>query len=107
MDVIFKDDALKELYETGAIKDRRYKKLARDKKFIRSYIQAVDIMLSAKDTSELTIYSHLHYEKLRHRSESSIRIQNNRVERLLFTEHDGGVEVQLIEIDSSHYGNKR
>lgn len=39
--------------------------------------------------------------------ESSVRIDNGRVERLLFTEHEYGIEVRLIEIDSSHYGNKR
>lgn len=27
--------------------------------------------------------------------------------KLLFTEHEGGIEVRLIEIDSNHYGNKR
>lgn len=31
MDVIFIDDALKELYESGVTKDSKYKKLARDR----------------------------------------------------------------------------
>ena len=29
------------------------------------------------------------------------------VERLLFRETDDGIEVELIEIDSTHYGNKK
>lgn len=107
MDVIFIDDALKELYESGVTKDSKYKKLARDRQFIKAYINVIDVMLATENSSQLAIYSYLHYEKLKHRPESSVRIQNRRVERLLFTEHENGIEVQLIEIDSNHYGNKR
>ena len=57
--------------------------------------------------ADLSNYSYLHYERLRHRPESSVRIDNGRVERLIFTEHEEGIEVRLIEIDSTHYGNKR
>lgn len=107
MDVIFIDDALKELYETGTTKDSKYKKLARNRQFIEAYIQVIDLMLASENAAELAIHSFLHYEKLKYRPESSVRIQNRRVERLLFTEHEGGIEVRLIEIDSNHYGNKR
>lgn len=51
--------------------------------------------------------SFLHYEKLANDPRSSIRIVNGMVERLLFTETEDGVEVELIEIDSTHYGNKK
>jgi len=107
MNVIFTDDALKELYETGRTKDSRYKKLCRDRRFINAYIQVVDLFLATEAASGLKIYSYLHYEQLKYRPESSVRIIPNRVERLLFTEHDDGVEVRLIEINSTHYGNKR
>jgi len=107
MDVIFIDDALKELYETGTTKDSKYKKLARNRQFIDAYIQVIDLMLATENVMGLALYSYLHYEKLKYRPESSVRIQNRRVERLLFTEHEGGIEVRLIEIDSNHYGNKR
>lgn len=107
MDVIFIDDTLQELYETGKTKDSRYKKLCRDKGFVEDYIGVVDLMFSVDNVSDLKAYSFLHYEKLRHRPESSVRIDNGRVERLLFTEHEDGVEIRLIEIDSTHYGNKR
>lgn len=107
MNVIFIDNALKELYESGSTKGSKYKKLARDSQFVDAYIQVIDLMLAAGNVKELTLYSFLHYEKLKHRPESSVRIQNRKIERLIFTEHEGGVEVQLIEIDSDHYGNKR
>lgn len=29
------------------------------------------------------------------------------IERLLFAAINGGVEIELIEIDSTHYGNKK
>lgn len=107
MNVIFTDEALKELYETGSTKDSKYKRLARNRQFIEAYIQVIDLMLATEKASELAIYSFLHYEKLKHRPESSVRIQNRRVERLLFSEHEDGIEIRLIEIDLNHYGNKR
>lgn len=107
MNVVFSDDALEELYRSGATKDSKYKKLSRDRRFMEAYVQVVNIMLSAPTANDLRTYSYLHYEQLRHRPESSVRIMNGRVERLLFTEHDGGIEVKLIEINKDHYGNKR
>lgn len=107
MNVIFADEALKELYETGSTKDSKYKKLARSRQFVEAYIQVVDLMLAIEKAADLAMYSYLHYEKLRHRPESSVRIQNRRVERLLFMEQEDGIEVRLINIDTNHYGNKR
>ena len=107
MNVIFLDDSLKELYETGITKDSRYKKLCRSKKFVADYTDVIDLMISADTTAVLKNYSYLHYEKLKHRPESSVRIDNRRVERLLFTEHAEGIEVRLIEIDTNHYGKKK
>lgn len=107
MNVVFKDNALEELYSTGKTKDSRYKKLCRNKRFVEDYIGVIDLMLSVETVEDLKTYSYLHYEKLKYRIESSVRIDNGRVERLLFTEHKDGIEVQLIEIDSTHYGNKR
>lgn len=106
MNVIFTDKALQELYETGKTKDSRYKKLCRSKAFVEDYIGVVDVMFSVDKADDLRNYSYLHYEKLKYRMESSVRIDNGRVERLLFTEHEDGIEIRLIEIDTTHYGNK-
>ena len=38
---------------------------------------------------------------------SSVRLVNGMVERLLFTETEDGIEIELVEIDSTHYGNKK
>lgn len=107
MDVLFEDDALKELYEHQQTSDRKYKKLVRNKGFVYAYVQIINVMRAADKTSDLRTFSFLHYERLKHRHESSVRIQNGRVERLIFTEHNDGIEIRLIEIDSNHYGNKR
>ena len=58
----------------------------------------------------MRIFAFLHYEKLRYQRDepkSSVRLVNGMVERLLFVETDDGIEVELIEIDSTHYGNKK
>lgn len=46
MNVIFIDNALQELYETGKTKDSRYKKLCRNKSFVGDYIGVIDLMVS-------------------------------------------------------------
>lgn len=110
MNVIFKDVALSELYETGKTDDRKYKKLCKNKKLVAGYQRAVSIMYSIDSTEELKYFSFLHYEKLKYRKEdpqSSVRLVNGMIERLLFTETNDGIEVELLEIDSTHYGNKK
>ena len=109
MKVKFKDEALLELYETGKTKDKRYKGLCKNKKFVEGYTRVVKTMSGVDSTDELRFFSFLHYEKLKYQIEplSSVRIVNGMVERLLFTETDDGIEVELIEIDSTHYGNKK
>lgn len=106
MEVVFVDDALRELYEIGQTADKRYRKYARDRAFVRSYVEVLDTMRGVEHVSQLKSYSFLHYEKLRYRPESSVRIKNGRIERLIFTEHEEGIEIRLIEIDNTHYGNK-
>lgn len=106
MKVIFKDEALAELYETRKTNDRKYKRLCKDKKLVDGYIRAVGIMRQTETTRELREYSFLHYEKLAHDPRSSVRIVNGKIERLLFTETEDGIEVELLEIDGTHYGNK-
>ena len=106
MNVLFEDEALEELYLTGKSSDKKYKKLSRDKKLVDGFIRAVGVMYGVDNVDELENYSYLHYEKLKYRDESSVRIVNGRVERLIFAERDNGIEVLLIEIDDTHYGNK-
>lgn len=108
--IIFKEEALEELYRTGKTKDRKYKYLCRNKKLIEGYQRAVSVMYAVETTNDLRDFTFLHYEKLKHQGSnprSSVRLVNGMVERLIFTETEDGIEVQLIEIDSTHYGNKK
>ncbi len=108
MNVIFKEAALEELYLKGDTKDRKYRILCRNKKLVEGYRRAVQLLKDVRIVNDLKIFSILHYEKLKYRKEpmSSVRILNGSIERLLFTETKDGIEVELIEIDSTHYGNK-
>ncbi len=110
MKVFFADGALRELYELGKTKDRKYKTICRNKKLVEGYQRAVSIMYDVESTDDLKPFSFLHYEKLKYQGDlakSSLRLANGMVERLIFTETDDGIEVELIEIDNTHYGNKK
>lgn len=110
MKVIFRDIALSELYETGKTKDRKYKQICKNKKLVDGYVRVVNIMYDVDSTEDLKPFSFLHYEKLKYQHvepKSSVRLVNGMVERLLFVETDDGIEVELLEIDSTHYGNKK
>ncbi len=106
MNVIFLDKALEELSRKGTTTNKKYKKLCRNKKLIEGFIQTVKIMIKVERTEELRKYSFLHYERLKNDKRSSIRIKNGSIERLLFYETKNGIEVELIEIDDTHYGKK-
>lgn len=109
MEVHFKEKALEELYFTGKTKDSKYKKLCKDQRLVRGYIKAVKILYDAPTISKLATISYLHYEKLKYQKtpRSSIRIVNGQIERLIFTENLNGVEIELLEINQTHYDNKK
>lgn len=109
MNVTFADPALAELYETGKTNGSRYKKLMRNAALVRGYQRAVTVMYDMETTDDLRRFSFLHYERLKYKmpSMSSVRIVNGRIERLLFTETEDGISVELIEINDTHYGNKK
>lgn len=108
MKVVILDSDLKELINTK--KNRRYRKIERSKDLFRGLMKAFRALQNAEHVSKLPDFSFLHYEKLKHsayRGKSSVRIANGAVERLIFTEHEDGIEVHIIELDDTHYGNKK
>ena len=100
------DEDLRELILEG-VNAGKYKRLSRDKKFVKKLVDIYNLMCSVEHVSKLKDYSFLHYEQLKHVSLSSVRIFNNRVERLLFKEIESGLEITLIELNEDHYGNKK
>ena len=107
LNIIFKDESLEEIYQYGTTKDKRYRKLCRNNSFVMAFQRVIRTMEGVENTSKLSDFSYLHYEKLKHRGQSSVRIKNDMVERLLFTETEDGLEIELIEIDRNHYGKKK
>lgn len=101
------DEDLRELILTGKNGKGKYKMLARDKKFVTKLTEIYRLMCAQEHVSKLKQFSFLHYEQLKHVSLSSVRIINGRVERLLFTETEDGIQISLIEINENHYGNKK
>ncbi len=97
---------LEELYLTG--ESKIYKEVAKTPELLKGYTRAIDALVQAVDSEQLKQFSFLHYEKLKYQFSglSSVRLSNRYVHRLLFTELEDGIEVQLITIDNTHYGNK-
>ena len=105
MDVWMNQDLL-ELYQSG--KSKRYKEVERNRELLDGFTRAVNTMMMVNSVSELSGFSYLHYEQLKYQwpGYSSVRLSNRHIHRLIFTETADGLEVKLIEIDDSHYGNK-
>ena len=101
------DEDLKELIETG--KNKKYKKIARVKVLMDGLAKVYRILDQAPNVSLLNQFSFLKYEKLKYEYSgcSSVRIANGHVERLIFTENEGGITIKLLKLDDSHYGNKK
>lgn len=105
MQIIFEDENLQELISTG--RNRKYQKYSRDRYFMQRLIKAFSIMVAAGSTRELGCHSFLHYEQLRHLSLSSIRIANSYPERIIFRETDSGIVITILEMNTTHYKNKK
>jgi len=101
------EDDLKELMETGT--NRRYKNIVLNKELFDGFHRAVDNMKAAENVEALKNISFLHYEKLKYELSglSSVRLSNRYVHRLIFEEKDDLITLKLIEIDDTHYGNKK
>lgn len=84
IEVLFADEALEELYETDKTKDRKYKSICRKPKLVEAYIKVVNKMKASNNVSDLSMYSSLHYEKLKYEysGTSSVRLISSNVERL-------------------------
>ena len=105
MDVLMNQDLL-DLYQKG--KSKKYREVERNRELMEGFIRAVDTMIMVNRVNELKGFSFLHYEQLKYqwRGYSSVRLSNRYIHRLIFTETPDGLEVELIEINDTHYGNK-
>lgn len=105
MNVIFEDKDLEELICTG--QNRKYKKYAKDARFMSALVRVYSTLCATEKASRLVQFSFLHYEQLRGLNLSSVRVMNGRVERILFRETEEGLVITIIDLDDTHYGNKK
>ena len=106
MQIIFDDKDLEEPITTG--RTSKYKRYTRNGKFMRALATAYNYLRLSERTSDLRSISFLHYEQLSGTNGmSSIRIVNGMVERIIFREFDGGIRITVLDLDDTHYGNKK
>lgn len=105
MRVLMRQELL-ELYQSGRSKE--HKDVARNSELMEGFRRAVRIMALVNLVTDLRGFSYLHYEQLRYQWSgfSSIRLSNRFLYRLIFKETAEGLQVDLIDIDDTHYGNK-
>ena len=105
MNVLMNQDLLG-LYQSG--KSKRYQDVERNRELLEGFIRAVNTMVMANNVKELREFCYLHYEQLKYQwsGYSSVRLSNRYVHGLIFKETADGLEVELMEIDNTHYGNK-
>ena len=106
MQITFEDTDLEELITTG--RNSKYKKYTRNAKFMQALAVAYNYMRTADCTNDLRKISFLHYEQLAGTNGlSSIRVVNGMVERILFREFEGGIQITVLCLDDTHYGKKK
>lgn len=74
---------------------------------MRDFVRVMSILRDTACVSDLRKHGKLRYEHLvgDRRGQSSVRIGFSSKYRLLFTEHETGLIINVIEI-SAHYGDK-
>ncbi len=107
MKIAYQDKELEDFVSDKRKAGNKFKKYAKNKDFYERLVKVFQILVSATCTEELRDFSFLHYEQLKYKNISSVRIGNNYVERLLFKEIENGIEIIVIELDDTHYGNKK
>lgn len=105
MKVVFEDTDLQELIETG--RNKKYRKYSRDEKFMKRLLLVYATLCAGDDLSHSP--SFLHYERLKftYSGYSSVRIGNQYVERIIFREEGDMITITILELNNTHYGNKK
>ncbi len=106
MKILFEDKDLEELINTGD--NRKYRKYARDKKFMRQLRVLFRDLDNAENTSRLIMYSYMDFEKLKYvENRYSVKVMNGRVERVIFRKVNTGIVIEIISLNNDHYASLR
>ena len=103
MEIIFNEEYLREMYETGKTdKKHRYQP-----QIVRKYIRVIDLMRDTDNILALMQYNSLNYEKLKGDKAGLSSVRVNDQYRIEFEEHtkDGEVVATICSITdlSKHY----
>ena len=103
MEIIFNEEYLREMYETGKTdKKHRYQP-----QIVRKYVRVIDLMRDMDNTLGLMKYNSLNYEKLKGDNAGLSSVRVNDQYRIEFEEHmkDGGTVATICNITdlSNHY----
>lgn len=107
------DKELEAFLQDKSKSGNHFKKYARDAVFYSKLVDVFRIFYAIESVDDLkppyTLFSYLKYERLKYQSESvsSVRVMNGRVERILFREVNDGIEIVVLKLDDTHYGNKK
>lgn len=104
MNIEFADDALKELFEMGTTKNKRYKKL--DQNTVKQYVKTVNFIRAATRLEDLFRIKSLHYEKKLGNLNGVDAVWINPQYRLFFnsSENEENIVVNAIITEiSKHY----
>lgn len=107
MDISYSNQDLEDLILRGKSSDKLYMKLSRNKRFMCDLAKVMESLRGVPNVSQLHDKGSLHYEPLKYGLSgfSSVRIGYNSKYRLLFTEKENGISIELININE-HYGDK-
>lgn len=107
MQIDIDDEELEAFILTGNTKDKKYKRLKANKRFLIDLNKVMALLRKTESCALLGMYASLNYEPLKYNLSgfSSVRIGYKSKYRLIFEEHEGGIRIKLIEI-SEHYGDK-
>ena len=107
MIIEYENEEIKEFILHGNALGRPYSKWKSNKQLRKDLEKVMRILSSAVDCNMLHCYKVLNYEQLKYDllGKSSVRIGFKSKFRLIFTELETGIKINIIEI-SEHYGDK-
>lgn len=108
MRIEYENEELEAFILHGIASGHPYKKFRSNRRLRQDLDKVMRIMGNVGCCSDLKRYGALHYEPLLYdrQGTSSVRVGFKSKYRLIFTEHDDGIRICLIELDESHYGDE-
>lgn len=107
MTIEFENEDIRNFILENKAKNKPYSKMKSNKQLRTDLDRVMRILTIVDSCNDLHGYRSLHYEALQYDLSgfSSVRLGYTTKYRLIFTEHDEGIRICLIEI-SEHYGDK-